>query len=45
MYGELAVREARLLRSLEDENAQLNWMLAAALLANAPLRDLLRESW
>ena len=44
-YGGLGVSEAKRLRSLEDENGRLKRMLAAAMLDNAALKDLLGEKW
>jgi len=43
-YGELEVSEAKRLRALEDENGRLKRMLAAAMLDNAVLKDLLGKS-
>ena len=44
-YGGLEVSEARRLRALEDENAQLNKLLAEAMLDNAVLKDLASKKW
>ncbi len=44
-YGGLGVSEARRLKALEDENAKLKRMLAAALLDNVALQDLLGKKW
>jgi putative transposase len=44
-YGGLEVSEAKLLRSLEDENGRLKRMLADAMLDNAALEDLLGKKW
>src|SRR5437762_8870489 len=44
-YGGLEVSEARRLRSLEAENAQLKRLLADAMLDNAALKDLLGKKW
>lgn len=38
-YGGLEVSDARRLRSLEEENARLKWLLAEAMLDNAGLKD------
>ena len=43
-YGGLEVSEAKRLRSLEDENAKLNRLLADAMLDNAALKDLLTKN-
>ena len=39
-YGGLDVSEARRLKALEDENAQLKRLLAEAMLDNAMLKDI-----
>ena len=44
-FGGLDVSEARRLKSLEDENAQLKRMLADAMLDNVALKDLLGKKW
>ena len=44
-YGGLDVSEARRLKALEDENAQLKRMLADAMLDNVALKDLLGKKW
>ena len=44
-YGGLEVSEARRLRALEDENAQLNKLLAEAMLDNVVLKDLASKKW
>ena len=41
----VGVSEAKRLRSLEDENGRLKRMLAAAMLDNAALKDLLGKKW
>ena len=43
-YGGLEVAEARRLRALEDENGQLERLLAEAMPDNAALKDLLRNN-
>ena len=43
-YGGLEVSEARLLKSLEDENRRLKKLLAEAMLDNAALKDLLGKN-
>ena len=40
-YGGMDVSEAKRLKGLEDENARLKRLLAAAMLDNAALKDLL----
>ncbi len=44
-FGGMDVSEARRLRTLEDENANLKRILADAMLDNAALKDLLGEKW
>ena len=44
-YGGMDVSEARRLRALEDENAQLKKLLADSMLDNAALKDLLGKKW
>ena len=44
-YGGLEVSEAKRLRSFEDENGKLKWLLADAMLDNAGLKDLLSKKW
>lgn len=44
-YGGLEVSEARRLKALEDENAQLKKLLAESMLNEAALRDLLGKKW
>ncbi len=44
-YGGLEVSEAKRLRSLEAENAQLKKLLADTMLVNAGLKDLLSKKW
>ena len=44
-FGGLDVSDAKLLRSLEDENGRLKRMLADAMLDNAALKDLLGKKW
>ena len=44
-YGGLEVSEAKRLRALEAENAQLKKLLAATMLDNAGLKDLLSKQW
>ncbi|CUW39382.1 protein of unknown function [Magnetospirillum sp. XM-1] len=44
-YGGLDVSEARRLKALEDENAQLKKLLAESMLNEAALRDLLGKKW
>jgi len=44
-YGGMEVSEAKRLRSLEDENAELKRLLADAMLDNAALKDLLSKKW
>jgi putative transposase len=44
-FGGLDVSEARRLRALEDENAQLKKLLAEAMLDNAVLKDLTSKKW
>jgi putative transposase len=39
------ISEAKRLRALEDENAKLKRMLAAAMLDNVALKDLLGKKW
>ena len=44
-YGGMDVSEARRLKALEDENAQLKKLLADSMLDNAALKDLLGKKW
>jgi len=44
-YGGLEVSEAKRLRALEAENAQLKKLLANTMLDNAGLKDLLSKKW
>lgn len=44
-YGGLEVSEAKRLRGLEAENAQLKKLLADTMLDNAGLKDLLSKKW
>lgn len=44
-FGGMDVSEVRRLRSLEDENAKLERMLADAMLDNVALKDLLGKKW
>ncbi len=44
-FGGMDVSEAKLLKALEDENAKLKRMLAAAMLDNVALKDLLGKKW
>ena len=44
-YGGLEVSEAKRLRSLETENAQLKKLLADSMLDNAALKELLSKKW
>lgn len=44
-FGGMDVSEARRLRTLEDENANLKRILADAMLDNDALKDLLGEKW
>ena len=44
-YGGLEVSEARRQRAHEDENAQLNKLLAEAMLDNVVLKDLASKKW
>ena len=44
-YGGLDVSDAKCLRSLEDENAKLEKLLAEAILDNAVLRDIASKKW
>ena len=44
-YGGLEVSEAKRLRALEAENAQLKKLLADTMLDNAGLKDLLSKKW
>jgi putative transposase len=44
-YGGLDVSEARRLKALEEENGNLKWMLAYAMLDNVALKDLLEKKW
>jgi putative transposase len=43
-YGGLEVSDARRLKALEDENRKLKRLLAASLLDNAALKDLLGKN-
>ena len=44
-YGYLEVTEAKLLRTLEDENAKLKKLLAEAMLDIAVLKDISAKKW
>ena len=44
-YGGLEVSEAKLLRSLEDENRRLKKLLAETMLDNAMLKDIATKKW
>lgn len=44
-YGGLQVSEAKRLRALEAENAQLKKLLAEAMLDNAILKDVSSKKW
>jgi putative transposase len=44
-FGGMEVSDARKLKSLEEENAQLKKLLADAMLDNAGLKDLLSRKW
>src|SRR5215831_184787 len=44
-YGGMEVSDARRLTALEDENAQLKKLLAAAILDSAMLRDVAARKW
>jgi putative transposase len=44
-YGGMDVSEARRLKALEDENANLKRMLADSMLDNVALKDLLGKKW
>ena len=44
-YGGLEVSEAKRLRSLEDENAELKKLLAEAMLDIAVLKDITAKKW
>ena len=44
-YGGLDVSEARRLKALEAENAQLKKLLAEAMLDNAVLKDIASKKW
>lgn len=44
-YGGLELSEAKRLRALEAENAQLKKLLADTMLDNAGLKDLLSKKW
>jgi putative transposase len=44
-YGGLEVSEAKRLRALEAENAQIKKLLADTMLDNAGLKDLLSKKW
>ena len=39
------VPDAKRLKALEDENGQLKWLLADAMLDNTALKDLLSKKW
>ncbi|ESZ02757.1 hypothetical protein X737_38020 [Mesorhizobium sp. L48C026A00] len=43
-YGGMEVSEAKRLKTLEEENARLKWLLADAMLDNAALKDLLGKN-
>jgi putative transposase len=44
-FGGMDVSEAKRLRALADENAELKRMLADAMLDNVALKDLLGKKW
>ena len=44
-FGGMDVSEARRLKALEDENTKLKRTLAAAMLDNVALKDLLGKKW
>ncbi len=44
-YGGMDVSEARRLKTLEEANARLKWLLADAMLDNVALKDLLGKKW
>lgn len=44
-FGGMDVSDARKLKALEDENAQLKKLLAEAMLDNAMLKDLNSKKW
>jgi putative transposase len=44
-FGGLDVSDARRLRALEEENAQLKRLLADAMLDNAMLKDVAGKKW
>ena len=44
-YGGMEVAEAKRLKALEAENANLKKLLADAILDNAALKDLLSKKW
>jgi putative transposase len=44
-YGGMDVSDARKLRALEDENAQLKRLLAEQMLDNAILKDVASKKW
>jgi putative transposase len=44
-YGGLDVSDAKRLRSLEDENAELKKLLAESMLDNAMLKDIATKKW
>ena len=44
-FGGLEVSEAKRLKSLEDENARLQKLLAEAMLDNAVLKDIAAKKW
>jgi len=44
-YGGLDVSDAKRLKALEDENTRLKKLLAAAMLDNVGLKELLAKKW
>lgn len=44
-FGRLEVRDAKRLRSLQEENTRLERLLADTMLDNAHEKDLLSENW
>ena len=44
-YGGLDVSDAKRLKALEDENAELKRLLAEAMLDNAMLKDIASKKW
>jgi putative transposase len=44
-YGGLEVSDAKRLKALEDENAELKKLLAEAMLDNAMLKDVAAKKW